>query len=57
VLEKIDRLDGATLVTRPTISGADAAVLAWRAVTMRRRAAARGTGAARPHVDRSRAPP
>jgi squalene synthase HpnC len=39
VLERIDRLGGATLATRPTIGWADAPVLAWRALTMPRRAA------------------
>jgi len=38
VLERIDRLGGATLVTRPAIGWADAPVLAWRALTMRRHA-------------------
>lgn len=57
VLEKIDRLGGATLCTRPTIGAPDAPVLAWRALTMCRRTAARDAGAATPHVDRSRAPP
>jgi len=36
VLEKIDRLGGGTLIARPTIGAADAPLLAWRAVTMRR---------------------
>jgi len=40
VLERVDRLGGATLVMRPTIGWADAPVLAWRALTMRRHAAA-----------------
>ncbi len=35
VLEKIDRLGGATLSTRPTIGWHDGPVLAWRALTMR----------------------
>ena len=53
-LEKIDRLGGATLIARPTIGAADAPLLAWRALTMRRGVAARGerTPAAR-HADRS----
>jgi len=38
VLEKIDRLGGATLLQRPSIAPSDAPVLAWRALTMRRRA-------------------
>ena len=37
ILEKIDRLGGATLHARPTIGGGDAPVLAWRALTMRAR--------------------
>jgi len=36
ILEKIDRLGGATLRERPTIAWSDAPVLAWRALTMRR---------------------
>ena len=38
VLECIDRLGGATLLTRPAIGWSDAPVLAWRALTMRRHA-------------------
>jgi squalene synthase HpnC len=53
VLEKIDRLGGATLVERPSIGAADAPVLAWRALTMRRRADERSAAAPSPHVDRS----
>jgi squalene synthase HpnC len=53
VLEKIDHLGGATLITRPTIGAVDAPLLAWRAVTMRRHAVARGAGAPAAHVDRS----
>ena len=37
ILEKIDRLGGATLRQRPTIAWRDAPMLAWRALTMRRR--------------------
>ena len=36
VLERIDRLGGATLLMRPTIGAADVPRLAWRALTMRR---------------------
>ena len=36
ILEKIDRLGGATLAKRPVVGAADAPVLAWRALTMRR---------------------
>ena len=53
VLEKIDRLDGATLITRPTIGAADAPLLAWRALTMRSGAAAGGRRARAAHGDRS----
>lgn len=53
VLEKIDRLGGATLVERPSIGAADAPVLAWRVLTMRRRADEHGAPAPSPHVDRS----
>ena len=52
VLEKIDRLGGGTLIARPTIGAADAPLLAWRALTMRRRDASRaGRAPASPHVD------
>ena len=37
ILEKIDRLGGATLHARPTIGAGDAPLLAWRALTMRAR--------------------
>jgi squalene synthase HpnC len=53
VLEKIDRLGGATLITRPTIGAVDAPLLAWRAATMRRHARVRGARAPAAHVDRS----
>ncbi len=36
ILERIDRLDGATLLRRPTIAWADAAAIGWRALCMRR---------------------
>ena len=35
ILEKIDRLGGATLATRPVVGAADAPVIAWRALLMR----------------------
>jgi squalene synthase HpnC len=38
ILERIDRLDGATLLQRPTIGARDAATIAWRALRMRRAA-------------------
>ena len=47
VLEKIDRLGGSTLVTRPTIGRADAPLLAWRALAMRRGEPAAPAGASR----------
>jgi len=53
VLEKIDRLGGATLLIRPSIGAADGPVLAWRALTMRRRAPVGGVHAPTAHVDRS----
>ena len=53
VLEKIERLGGATLVSRPAIGVADGPLLAWRALTMRRRAADRGTGAPAARIDHS----
>ena len=39
--EKIDRLDGATLNSRPVIGAGDAPRLAWRALLMRPRGAVR----------------
>ena len=39
ILDKIDRLGGATLLRRPTIGWRDAPLLAWRAGTMRGRSA------------------
>jgi hydroxysqualene synthase len=51
VLERIDRLGGATLSERPTIGWRDAPVLAWRALTMRARAD-RPRVAAEPQGDR-----
>ncbi len=35
ILEKIDRLGGATLTTRPVVGAVDAPVIAWRALLMR----------------------
>jgi squalene synthase HpnC len=46
VLERIDRLGGATLRTRPVLGWADAPVIGWRALTMR--AAADAATAGRP---------
>ena len=40
ILEKIDRLDSATLLSRPVIGAADAPVLVWRALRMGRTKAA-----------------
>ncbi len=37
VLERIDRLDGATLQQRPKLGWTDAPAIAWRALAMRRR--------------------
>ncbi|MEO8310689.1 MAG: squalene synthase HpnC [Caldimonas sp.] len=56
VLDKIDRLGGATLVARPSIGTADAPVLAWRALTMRRIGAGRATRPLGTDGDRSGAP-
>jgi len=53
VLEKIDRLGGATLLIRPSVGAADGPVLAWRALTMRRRAPVGGARAPAAHADRS----
>lgn len=43
ILEKIDRIDGSTLHSRPVIGAGDAPLLVWRALCMRR-----GTAAAEP---------
>jgi squalene synthase HpnC len=51
ILERIDRLHGATLVTRPTVGAADAPLLAWRALTMRRRDRF-GASTGAPSIDR-----
>ena len=37
ILEKVDRLGGATIATRPVIGAADAPLLLWRALQMRER--------------------
>jgi squalene synthase HpnC len=51
ILEKVDRLDGATLRERPAIGPGDIPLLAWRAMTMR---PLRGADAAAPapHAER-----
>lgn len=36
ILEKVDRLDGATLLQRPSLGWSDALAVAWRALVMRR---------------------
>lgn len=48
ILEKIDRLGGATLGSRPVIGAADAPVLFWRSVRMRRGATADAASARSP---------
>ena len=35
ILDKIEKLDGATIARRPTLSAADVPVMTWRALTMR----------------------
>ncbi len=42
ILERIDRLGGATLLTRPTLGWRDAPTIAWRALSMRARPDGRG---------------
>lgn len=44
ILEKIDRIGGATLHSRPVIGAVDAPVLAWRALFMRTQRSAAGSG-------------
>ena len=51
ILERIDGLDGATLLVRPKIGVADAPLLAWRALAMRRRGGQRTSAAPAPRVD------
>ena len=46
VLERIDRLDGATLQQRPKLGWADALAIAWRALAMRREKVAASAHAA-----------
>ena len=46
ILERIDRLDGATLLQRPKLGWSDAPLIAWRAVAMRREKAAASAHAA-----------
>ena len=46
ILERIDRLGGATLRERPTLGGADAPALLWRALRMRRQKVATSARAA-----------
>ncbi len=53
VLERIDRLGGATLATRPVLGLADAPVIGWRAVAMRRPRAGAAPAKASPDADRS----
>ncbi len=56
ILERIDRLGGATLLARPTIGVADAPLLAWRALAMRRRGDESAARAPAPRVDPPRLP-
>jgi squalene synthase HpnC len=56
VLDKIDRLGGATLVARPTIRRGDAPLLAWRTLAMKRSAGG-ALRAAPPTTGPSAAPP
>ena len=46
ILEKIDRLDGATLLQRPKLGWRDAPAIAWRALAMRREQVAASARAA-----------
>jgi squalene synthase HpnC len=48
VLERIDRLGGATLLRRPTLGWRDAPTIAWRALVMRARSDGDSAAAARP---------
>jgi len=49
--ERIDRLGGATLRTRPALGRADAPVIAWRAMTMRAVPGAVAAGTPSPGAD------
>jgi squalene synthase HpnC len=53
VLERIDRLGGATLLHRPALGWADAPAIGWRALTMRSTRDAVGTHEASPRADGS----
>ena len=46
MLERIDRLDGATLLQRPKLGWTDAPAIAWRALAMRREKVAASAHAA-----------
>ena len=52
ILDKIDALEGATLLQRPRISRRDAPLLAWRAIAMSRAGAAESPGAHRGRRER-----
>ncbi len=53
VLERIERIGGATLANRPVLGLADASVIGWRALTMRRPRQAATAPKASPDADRS----
>ncbi len=52
VLERIERIGGATLATRPVLGLFDAPVIGWRALAMRRPGAAAARPNASPDIDR-----
>ena len=53
ILERIERLGGATLATRPVLGLSDTPAIGWRALAMRRPRAAAAAPTASPDVDRS----
>jgi hypothetical protein len=53
VLERIDRLGGATLLRRPTLGRRDAPAIAWRALAMRARPDAAAAPRPSPGIDGS----
>jgi squalene synthase HpnC len=53
ILERIDQLGGATLLTRPTLGWRDASTIAWQALVMRARPESQAAAMPSPGTDRS----